>query len=271
VYLLFDIGGTKLRIALAPDLASFGEPRVLPTPASFPDALAVMREFVGNNKIESIAGGIAGTWDEGRTKLLASPHLAAWVGVPITEELARVFNCPVYLENDAAIVGLGEALLLRQGSAGQEHSIIAYLTISTGVGGARLVDGKIDEHGVGFEPGQAILDYHHPEKHFEDYVSGTAVKLATGQEPKAITDPAFWVELSKIVAIGLHDLALEWTPDTIIIGGSMMGTPGLDLEVIKQEFALRWDAHTPLPTITRATLGDLGGLHGALAFLKQQQ
>lgn len=262
MYLLFDIGGTKLRLALAPDLASFGEPRVLPTPTSFPDALAVMREFVGNNKIEGIAGGIAGTWDEGRTKLLASPHLPGWVGASIKAELAQAFNCPVYLENDAAIVGLGEA-------QDRPEKIIAYLTISTGVGGARLVNGKIDAHGVGFEPGQAILDYHHPEKHFEDYVSGTAVKLATGQEPKTITDPAFWIELSKIVAIGLHDLALEWTPDTMIIGGSMMGTPGLNLEVIKQEFALRWEAHTPLPTITRATLGDLGGLHGALAFLKQ--
>ena len=252
-----------MRLALSPDGHAFSSPTILPTPANFAEALTVMRALAGEQKLAVVAGGIAGTWDAALARLTNSPHLPGWVGVPIKEQLAAAFNCPVFVENDTALVGLGEAQTYRD-------QIVAYLTISTGVGGARIVNGRIDEHTHSFEPGRQIIDYHQPTKHFEDYISGAAVLAATGRSPKEVTDQAFWQDLSKIAAVGIYNTALEWTPEIIILGGGMMGSPGLDLETIKSEFA-RLAADLPvLPEIRRATLGDLGGLHGALVYLKQK-
>jgi glucokinase len=50
--------------------------------------------------------------------------------------------------------GLGEAVF----GAGKGREIVVYMTISTGVGGARIVGGKIDASAMGFEPGHQIID-----------------------------------------------------------------------------------------------------------------
>ncbi len=43
-YILFDIGGTKTRIALAHDSESFGEPRIVDTPKDFDTAIRLLKD-----------------------------------------------------------------------------------------------------------------------------------------------------------------------------------------------------------------------------------
>jgi len=75
----------------------------------------------------------------------------------------------VFIENDASIVGLGEAV----SGAGMGEEIVVYITVSTGVGGTRIVSGEIDEHAYGFEPGHELINM---QDSLEDLVSGTAVE-----------------------------------------------------------------------------------------------
>jgi predicted NBD/HSP70 family sugar kinase len=270
MYLLFDIGGTQMRFGFSPDGEKLSEPEIVPSPGSFAEALEVVKKVANrlcqDQKIKAVAGGLAGTFNQDNTVLLSAPHLREWINQPVASLLQKEFDCPIYLENDTAMVGLGEAVA----GAGAGAGIVAYLTVSTGVGGARIVDGRVDRHTTSFEPGHQIIDYRAPEKHLEDYVSGSAVRQTTQKEPKDITDEDFWREVSRTLAVGLHNTILHWTPEVVVLGGGMMKSPGIILEEVEATLA-RSLAFLPLrPALRRATLGETGGLHGALSYLKQE-
>ena len=59
--------------------------------------------------------------------------------------LADRFNLPTFIDNDANVAGLAEALL----GAGKDYPTCYYVTISTGIGGAFIVDGKLVSGGRG--------------------------------------------------------------------------------------------------------------------------
>jgi len=68
--------------------------------------------------------------------------------------LEEILEVPVFLRNDTAIVGLGEA----HAGAGKGHEIVVYITVSTGVGGVRIIKGEIAKNQFGFEIGHQIID-----------------------------------------------------------------------------------------------------------------
>lgn len=276
MYILFDIGGTKTRIAGAQDRVSFGTPVIFSTPQSYEEGLKALEEAIlqlsGEVKIEKIIGGIAGPIDERREKLVRSPNLPQWIGKPLRQDLDNLFSCEVELFNDSALVGLGEALY----GAGRSHDIVAYMTISTGVGGARIVKGKIDSSFQGFEPGHQIIDAdetlvaHSQGVDFEHLVSGHFVEERIGKRPVDITDESFWDEQAKLIAYGLNNTIVHWSPDVVVLGGSMMNEPGVSVEKVQEYLKEILTIFPKIPPIKKALLGDLGGLYGALASIDEQ-
>src|SRR4030042_4585919 len=150
--LLFDVGGTKMRVAVSEDEVGFGDIKIYDTPENFEDAVELFTNFKGGT-FKVIAGGVPGVLSKDKSVLVCSPNLQKWVGKPIKNKLAELFESEVILENDAALAGLGEACF----GAGRDKRIVAYLTISTGIGGTRIVDKKIDVSSWGFEPGRQII------------------------------------------------------------------------------------------------------------------
>ena len=276
-YLLFDIGGTKTRLAVSSDRKSFGEPKIVPTPKNFNEAIALFQkvasELRGSEKITAAAGGIAGPLDKEKAKLVNSPNLPDWVQKALKEELQKAIDAPVYLENDAAIVALGEAIY----GAGRGEEIVAYITVSTGVGGARIVDGRIDKNAMGFEPGHQIIDpagalcpICNKPGHLEGYVSGTALEKRYKTKPHEITDPKVWDEIAKWLAYGLNNVIVHWSPDIVVLGGSMIvRDPGIPIDRVRFYLKENLRIFPEPPPIEKATLSDLGGLYGALALLNQ--
>ena len=63
---------------------------------------------------------------------------------------------PAYVDNDANVAGLAEALV----GAGKGLPVVYYVTISTGIGGALIVDGKVvsGKHGHAGEIANIIID-----------------------------------------------------------------------------------------------------------------
>jgi glucokinase len=105
--------------------------------------------------------------------------LQGWAQESVTDPLHKHFKVPVYLENDTALAGLGEAHF----GAGQGIDIMVYHTISTGVGGVKIEHGEIDEASTGFEPGHQVLDIDRTilgddiSPTLENLVSGTGLRL----------------------------------------------------------------------------------------------
>lgn len=270
-YLLFDIGGTKMRLAVSKDGESFGEPKVVPTSKDFEEGMQTFKkladELSGGEKIEMVSGGMKGPFNKEKTMIENSSVLSDWNNKPLKKELEKAIGAPVFIENDTALVGLGE---MRSG-AGKGEEIGVYITVSTGVGGARYVDGVIDENRFGFEPGHQIIDFEN-NLSLESLVSGTALEKRAGKKAYEVTDPVIWDELAKTLAYGLYNTILHWSPDLVVLGGSMIvGEPAIDVELVKKYLNKINTKFPELPEIKKAELEDFGGLYGALAFLKQQK
>lgn len=278
MYALFDIGGTKTRVAISRDLRSFEEPIKFDTPERFSDGITAIqnaiRSLAGSRRLLGAAGGIRGPLNHEKTRIMSEIKLLDWVGRPIVDTLGGSLGVPVYLENDTAIVALGEVHF----GAGRGYDIVAYHTVSTGVGGARIVHGKIDVTHTGFEPGHQVLDIDRSvlgpliPHTLENLVSGTALQKRRGVKPYEIaqTDPV-WAELAKYLAVGLKNTILYWSPDIIVLGGSMViGDPRIFLEDIVRETKAVLGTGLECPPIVDATLEDEGGLYGAMALLTEK-
>lgn len=70
--------------------------------------------------------------------LVNPPNLMGWQDAPLAAMLGEALGCGVELENDANMAGLGE---FHQG-AGRGSRTVVYITWSTGVGGALILDGQ---------------------------------------------------------------------------------------------------------------------------------
>ena len=77
-----------------------------------------------------------------------------WHQVPVTAEMHKYLDKPVYIDNDATVAGLAESVA--GVSAGAKVSI--FVPLGTGVGGGIIVDGKpySGPHGVASEIGHMI-------------------------------------------------------------------------------------------------------------------
>lgn len=279
---LLDIGGTKTRVSVSRDGKTFADPMIFATPKDFREGVekikGAVHEMLGGEQPDIAAGGIAGILSRDRATFIEGPNLPGWSGRNIPALIGNALGCACFLENDTAMVGLGEYVA----GAGKEFheapEIFSYITVSTGVGGVRIVDGRIDKAAFTFEPGHQIVDaggaLHKGLAGFgsdlEGYISGHAIEERYGKKPYEITDEKIWDELAKILAYGLNNTILHWSPDVVAIGGSMMKQIGIPLDRVQHYLAGMLHVYPQLPRIVPARLGDVGGLHGALELAKQK-
>lgn len=261
-----------MRVAVTRDGKTFDEPLVVPTPRDFEDGVRTLvglaRELSGGEQIKKVAGGIAGTLGTDRNILIHSPNNPEWMGKPVRATLEEKLGVPVRVENDAALAGLGEATF----GAGKNFSIVAYVTVSTGIGGARIVERAIDPSAYGFEPGFQIVSMADGENgYLEKLSSGSALRKKYNMPAEDITDEAVWSEFEKILAVGLHNSILHWSPDVVVIGGAI-AEKGKFFSVERVHDRVAHILHAfPTPMFTKAKLGDSGGLYGALSTLSLLQ
>lgn len=265
MYLVFEVGGTKTRIGFSSDGKILDSSQVLPTKGNFEQFIPLLKDsstaISGGRPIKACAGGVAGVLDAKREVLINAAHLPNWVGRPLLETLQNVLGVHVFLENDASLGGLGEAT----SGAGVNKGIVAYLTIGTGIGGTRIVNGKIDDNALGFEPGHQIIS---PEGlEFEQYISGPTLQREYGKPSEQIDDPTIWDEAAKRLSIGLTNTIVHWSPNIVILGGGLMEK--IPLERIRLYLGQRLKIFPAPPEIAKAKLGELSGLHGALEYLRQ--
>ncbi len=278
MFAYFDIGGTKTRIAVSIDGQSFGEPVKFDTPKNFEEGIKMIHNKIlsltNGEALEAVGGGIAGPIDKEHTMLVNSPNLQGWANKSITQVLGSLLGCPVYIENDSAIVALGEAHY----GAGKGDEIITYITVSTGVGGARIVNGKIDQNIYGFEPGHQYIDIDRtacPKCKtgvVGDYLSGTSIENRFNKKPYDIEqNNKVWNELSVWLAYMLNNTIVHWSPNSVVLGGSMIvGDPAIPVERVREHLNEICTIYPEKPAIKKATLEDLGGLYGAMVYVRQR-
>jgi len=256
--LVFDIGGSHLRVALA-DGDALGASEKVATPKDPAQGVEAVRAFLEKHgaRADEAVGGIAGVVQDG--VVVRTGYLPEWDGFNLAQALGDACGIPsVRLFNDAEIAGIGEAV----GGAGKGYRTVAYVTVSTGIGGALVVDGQVVPHAYGYEPGKQIIDSANM-KSLEDLCGGASLTEEFGHPPEEL-EHALVEGRVRALAVGLYNLLRFWSPDILILGGSLMNDEtGYPLRAVVREISALPVVLPPLPPIVHAALGDDAGLHGA--------
>lgn len=278
MYAMIDIGGTNTRIGFTEDLKNVDQNTIkyCETPDSYDSGIELIFNLISethqNTQFKGISIGIAGTLNKSNSFLVKSPNLSAWENQNIKEDFQKRFNCPVLIENDTAIVGLGEVYFGNE-NINDTQKICCYITVSTGVGGVRITNGKIDKSNFGFEPGHQIIDIENDNFiTLEEKVSGSGFRRWKNEQKNGVAESEnmdeniFWKDAEKYLAVGLRNIILHWSPEKIILGGGVIINNQIDLE---KSFEILKDInHFPnIPEIQLAKLDSFGGLYGGMAMM----
>lgn len=218
MYLAIDIGGTKTLVAVFDASGAVAKQVKFPTPEDYETFIQALGEHVKELGVEDFrAAGIAipGKVDRKNGVGIAFGNLT-WRNVPIQADCEKIINAPIVIENDANLAGLSEAILLKD-----KYKKVFYITISTGIGGIYVVNGKIDENTQDAEVGHMLLEYRGESVIWEKFASGKAIFEKYGKKAVEIDDPEAWEEISRNIAIGLYACIASYTPEAIVIGGGV--------------------------------------------------
>jgi glucokinase len=150
VWLGIDIGGTKVALALGDDTGRIAARRRRPTQPSGDartDVEAMLRDArelladagVSPGALRGVGLSVPGPIDLARGTVESPPNLTGWGSVPIAAWVGAALSAPVHIENDANAAALAEWRF----GAGRGLRHLVYLTMSTGVGGGLVLDGRI--------------------------------------------------------------------------------------------------------------------------------
>lgn len=151
-YIGIDLGGTLVRVA---KVTREGEVLYEVKSESFAKKGP---EVVLNNIIDmtksipdyedcvAIGMGIPGPVDTERGLITLATNLPGFEDYPVADKLEEALGLKVFMDNDANVAGLAEALV----GAGKDKPIVYYLTQSTGIGGALVVNGRIVSGKAGY-------------------------------------------------------------------------------------------------------------------------
>ncbi len=277
MFIAVDIGGTTTRVGASRDGKKFvGKRRRFRTPRLFEDGIAKIveaaKKCAGGGRLDCAVVDIPGTTDQEGCVGGVIPNLSKWAGKPLKAALENAFGCSVRILNDAAAAALGEAVR----GAGRYARSVAYLTVSTGIGGARVVGGKLDAtFPRGFEPGHHILVQGGKlcgcgqRGCFEAYASGTAFEKTFGVRAEQCHNSRIWDRYAHMLAQGVHNIIVLWSPDVLVIGGGVSHAGNRLFVPLRR--AIRGHTFFKCPPIRRAKLGDNSGLYGCLEALRAER
>jgi glucokinase len=284
--LAIDLGGTRIRAAhLSPDLVVASRLAVDTNDEEGVDAV-VQRicSLAGDVKATAHHAGLPdpvgigisspGPLDPWQGVVVAPPNLAGWHDVPLSERVEAAIGLPTFLERDTNVAIMAE---WRHGAARGTTDAI-YVTVSTGIGGGIVVDGRplIGKDGTAGEVGHITVDIDGPicgdgsPGHAEAIGSGTALArdgrglLQSGASPQLAQvfrssgaaelgadhvaqaadrgDAACQALLDRAwVAIGAMCASLVnvLNPEVIVLGGSIAAHRPEIFEVVRREVERR--------------------------------
>jgi glucokinase len=207
--------------------------------------------------------------------------LPGWRGKSPVKDLAQIFNLSVALENDGDAAALAEA----GWGAGRNRTRLIYVTVGTGIGGGIVLDGQLYRGVDGAHPevGHHVVDPAGPACScgfhgcWESLAAGPAMVAwieshapagyphRQGITAKRICELAQHgdeVALQAVeheayyLGLGLANLINLFTPDAIVLSGSVMKSAPLFLDRIRQ--VIRSGCRFVPAEKTQLTLASLG-------------
>ncbi len=305
--LAIDLGGTQLRAALvdrgghilaraeARTLANAGAGAVL---AQIVSLAGQMKAAARDRPLASAGVSSPGPLDTVTGVALGIPTIKGFSGFPFRDALVEALKLPVALENDGIAAAIGEWRF----GAGQGRQNLVYVTVSTGIGGGVIADGRVlrGKRGMAghighmsFVAGGDLCNCGN-RGCFEAYASGPAfaaraakaaasdAETKLGRDGEAVTAPAVFAaarggdalaqrlveEQAALLGRGFASLLHLYSPDLLIMGGGLSRQFAmLEQGILHSLRSCAMPAFRETPVVA-AALGQDSGLLGAasLAF-----
>jgi glucokinase len=181
-YAAVDLGATNVRVSYG-DAEGLREKITEQTdresgPEGVADQIIQMLELI-DVRISAIGIGSIGPIYLETGTIINTPNLP-FERIPVVEPLSEAYEVPVGMLNDCSAAVLGEQAF----GAGKGLKNLAYVTLSTGLGGGAIVDGNllIGKDGNAVEVGHLTIDPNSPltcgcgcRGHWEAYCSGSHI------------------------------------------------------------------------------------------------
>ena len=310
-----DVGGTKIVAGVVDAQGQVCGRVQLPTETSQPEMVlqsieAAIRQSVqaaGVNlaQLYGIGLGVPGEIDplNGICRLAVN---LGWQDVPVVDWLAAKLQlaCPIAIENDVSAAALGEQLY----GVGRDIANLVYLSLGTGIASKAIIEGKLHRgiRGLAGEIGHTTMVPDGPlcrcggrgcldvlaagpalaRRVQEEIQSGKASLL---QAP-VTTEQVFFAaaqgddlaqqilaEAASHIALAIYQLAMNFDPQVIVLGGGLALEDGLFMEMIRAETA-RWATRSPVfqriytpNLLCRTALKRDVAILGAAALVSSQQ
>jgi glucokinase len=262
-----DIGGTKIAVGMVDDQGRVLSRAECPTDAESDYAAALGRieqtlramTAAAGTELTGIGIGSTGPIDPVTGEIGEVNFFPDWRGNNPVADLARMFGVRVAMENDADAAALAEAAW----GAGKNKQRLIYVTVGTGIGGGIILDGQLYRGVKGAHPelGHHVIEASGPpcacgfHGCWESLAAGPAmVSWVESRMPKDYPHRGHLTakricELSQerddlalqavareahYLGLGLANLVTLFTPDAIVLGGSVMKSAILFLEEIRR-------------------------------------
>jgi len=303
--LALDFGGTKHTAAVLAAGARAWRTHRRALSAEGADAasdlemmLALARDALEGERPAAVGVSFGGPVDFGTGTVRLSHHVPGWEGVPLRALLEEAFDAPATVDNDANVAALGE----HGYGAGRGVDHLLYVTVSTGVGGGWILDGRPwrGADGMAGEIGHTVVDPAGPqclcgkrgcverlasgpymaqdarERLRAGEREGALLLRLAGDDPQAITGALLSAaaaqgdDLARAIldrgawalGVGLGNAANLINPQRVIVGGGVTKAGDRWWQVLR-----RTVAETALPEVNvevvPAGLGDDAPLWGA--------
>jgi glucokinase len=296
--LALDVGGTKLAAGVVQGDGTVRSKLVAPSHRETGPAAMIERHIaLGREAIEASdvapahirAVGIAcgGPLDPARGIIQSPPNLPGWDDIPLVAIVSEAFDRPTVVDNDATACAIAEWWFGSGRTRDARH--LVYLTISTGVGGGLILDGRVYRGAAlnAGELGHLTIDYRgRPcgcgrRGCLEAYASGTNIAaraqeaLATGEisslrdRPQVRAEDVaadaragdalanrIWDETMAMLGSALANILDVFNPQLIVLGGGVTRAGDQLLQPVR-EIAMR-DAMAPAAGAADIVLAELG-------------
>ncbi len=308
-----DLGGTKITTAIADLSGDIIEKTTLATGAREGE-IEVMDRIIQSvemvleasglllEEVRAIGIGSPGPIDADSGSIITTPNLP-FRNFSLTRPLEERFKVPAFLDNDANVAAIGEWMF----GAGKGYQNVLYMTVSTGVGGGAVLNGR-PYHGStsnALEIGHMTIDPSSPHQcncgnygDVESLCSGTAISnrameaIRSGRETsltihEVITsyevyqafregDPLSVEILTTAwdyLGIAVANLILAFDPDVIAIGGGVSRIGDDMFEAVRASaakhcFSYMYDSVKIVPTGLSQDTGVIGAV--ALAIVSSE-
>lgn len=300
-----DLGGTKISCALSdldgkiinqytlPTLSQEGEAAVL-TRIINGISKVIVNSKVNKDQIKAIGIGSPGPLDSKKGMIISTPNLP-FKNFKLVEPIENKFGIKTYLDNDANVAAIGEFLF----GAGKGTENMVFVTVSTGVGGGAIINGKIYRGNTNnaLEIGHTTLVEDGPRCNCGNYgctealASGTAIAkrakeaLETGVETSLrnyenVTSYEVFQEAKKgdkvasdilnkclnYLGICIANIVATLDPEMVVIGGGVSKGGNIVFEKVREVVNTRcFDSMAASCKIVPAGLGTDAGVIGAVA------